>query len=1395
MYRIQGRLLVLGITITVLAILGCTTNRTGMIKPYSFQAASLDKEVFGAHFDYPLQFDAVTKGPKPIPGRLLVRVRAKDIKQLFKYSTPGDKNIRQVFSYLHRLPANLRLRDAEEIEHLKDGRMLLRLHLEKPSSPKDIQQLLRKTPFKLSKRTEFLRENQQLLDAILVEIQLGQLPFAERRLGFRSFPQLIRKSDLHKAFHDIGVRSVHRVFKMVEVPTANGAYQVVPMKSLMEQAKSRFPLRASRGHDHVKLPENMENWFLLQLDRKANLNRVAKVLKDLPEIETVEFDYPVQFHQSPQQEPEYGTQWALKSGAQWGIDVEPIWPYTAANTAVTIAVIGSGIKEDLDEFEGRIWQNPDPLEIPGDGIDNDGNGYADDITGITVGYPMPSSASPIIVDKHETMVAGIIAAAVNENQITGVVGNADVRLMNISLGRIPSCSGLAEAIQYATLEGADVINMSLGVPPHGLVAEAIQNALSKDGGIIMVASAGNDKVRVSQDYNLIGAHYPAWYDGVIAVGGTDINGHLWSEPFSNVGSNFGVGLDLVAPALDVQTITYTSTGQTAAELGSMTGTSASAALVSGVAALLIGKYPDLTAAEVRSQLRATSMDIIDPLGNGSNLVKDDIYTGSGLVNASHAVPTTQPNPVVVDLHVERISISSQMNGGIRNAVPDKPDLGITVQGDMATSWQLHYVEGDWPIEGVPESDQWVQINTPSEWADAIEIPRIDACYSFYPLCDNYLYTNVEDTYKGINTNILNTEGLTNRQIYTMRLTATDASGHTYTAYDWFMPVRAMLIFPPKNTPIPTRWGWPEIDGIVDTRPGATYNLSILPMTGPPNPDWQLSGLIPLMWPEYEINRGANFVRLSVGPRTYADNYPTFAAPPSGEGWHEIRLEVLSPSGSTEVDTQEIYIDNSGFTMRPGWPKNTSPDVTQMGAGIDSPKGIVVADMNGNEDYRIFVLYSRAFLCLKPGGEVQKLPLYAPSQRRAKHYPPAFLVEDLDGDGVKEIVVLGRNLGKPLPLPNYPDQSPPIYGDYDEYFFLLLRSDCTVNWHVSYPNANYHLLAPAKVTAGDIDGDNIKEIIAVQNVTNEEIGYLHVLDFNGQELPGWQVEIGPGPINDVAVVADIDNDGKDEIMLDHLRYVYEDTGMRKQGWPPADLAVNIWLYGGIQVRELDGNPDLEVIEYGTAYSGSEKRYAIDVRKHNGTRLPGNWPVYLDAPVVSKDLVGWGDGYFKSQTHIYVDTAQLVPGGNMEIAVAYDKIQVMDSNGSLGIFPEIVLDGEARGLKIMDVDSDGELEFVVMVLKLEDDDGYKMKAYGNLEAYKLNGTPLSNGKWPIRIAFDPWMALGNSVAIEDIDGDGQLEVINFLGHHPHQFKPVIDFSNLTGQDYQKLYQSVIEVLDIR
>ncbi len=257
--------------------------------------------------------------------------------------------------------------------------------------------------------------------------------------------------------------------------------------------------------------------------------------------------------------------------------------------SVIIAIIDTGIDDKHPDLAQQMWVNKG--EIPGDGIDNDGNGYIDDVHGwdfynndasichykSNTGAGQ-SQASPSDNDDHGTHVAGIIGAVLNNNKgIAGVASNIDVKLMSLKINGGPkgtgNIAGAIEAVKYAERMGADICNMSWGTAES---TDAL-NSMIKDSDMLFVAAAGNSGVD-----NNIYPIYPANldYDNVISVTFINPLGELTKS--SNYGSNT---VDLAAPGED---ITSTVVGNYA----TMSGSSMAAPHVTAVAALLYsyGEY-------------------------------------------------------------------------------------------------------------------------------------------------------------------------------------------------------------------------------------------------------------------------------------------------------------------------------------------------------------------------------------------------------------------------------------------------------------------------------------------------------------------------------------------------------------------------------------------------------------------------------------------------------------------------------------------------------------------------------------------------------------------------------------------------------------------------------------
>lgn len=277
-------------------------------------------------------------------------------------------------------------------------------------------------------------------------------------------------------------------------------------------------------------------------------------------------------------------------GNNWGLDMvnaPEVWAQGYTGQGVLVAVVDTGVDYNHIDLSGNIWVNSG--EIADNGIDDDSNGFVDDIRGWDF---VNNDNDPMDLDAHGTHVAGIIAAQNNGFGVTGVA--YDATLMPVTVIGNQSTQqyyqNLADGIRYAADNGANVINLSLRT--FGDIS-FVENAIEYAAGLgsVVVMAAGNDGD--SQPL------YPAYYadDWGIAVGAVNSNNQMAS--FSN---DAGITpLDyVVAPGVSVLSTTPGNTYQ------SFNGTSMAAPHVAGVAALILSANPDLTSTEVENIITGTA---------------------------------------------------------------------------------------------------------------------------------------------------------------------------------------------------------------------------------------------------------------------------------------------------------------------------------------------------------------------------------------------------------------------------------------------------------------------------------------------------------------------------------------------------------------------------------------------------------------------------------------------------------------------------------------------------------------------------------------------------------------------------------------------------------------------
>ena len=363
-------------------------------------------------------------------------------------------------------------------------------------------------------------------------------------------------------------------------------------------------------------------------------------------------------------DPQAGSQWALTK-----ISAQNAWNISTGSSSVVVGVIDTGIDYNHVDLAANIWTNAG--EVANNGIDDDGNGFVDDIHGYDF---VNRDGSPLDDNGHGTHVAGTIAAVGNNGVgVTGVTWSTQVMAMKfMDANGSGYLSDAISAVNYATMMrsrygvNVRVTNNSWG---GGSFSSALQNAIraSNSAGILFVAAAGN-----SGTNNDSSPQYPANYDApnVISVAATNQNDQLAS--FSNYGA---VTVDIAAPGVSIY-----STGRNNL-YATMSGTSMASPHVAAAAALAWAVNPNATVASVRDAILRGA----DPISSLSGKV----VTGGrlNLYNTVRLIGGSSPSgPVMTSLTVSPGTV--QLGSAITITGHGLSDSSGTITG-LYVSWDAN----------------------------------------------------------------------------------------------------------------------------------------------------------------------------------------------------------------------------------------------------------------------------------------------------------------------------------------------------------------------------------------------------------------------------------------------------------------------------------------------------------------------------------------------------------------------------------------------------------------------------------------------------------------------------------------------------------------------------------
>ena len=451
-----------------------------------------------------------------------------------------------------------------------------------------------------------------------------------------------------------------------------------------------FPI--DERHEERTRKAGLHRWYVLSFDSEVELEKAAKALAAISEVEVVQYN-SILSHQpsaavpaelgastrlavSAVNDPYFKDQWHYyntgsgiheKQVAGMDVNVKDAWQYCTGDPSIIVAVIDEGVDYTHEDLKANMWVNTG--EIAGNGIDDDGNGYIDDVHGYNhcTGGPISWNASGD--SGHGTHVAGTVAAVNNNSKgVCGVAGGDGsgngVRIMSSQLfsGKTKGTAEVsARAFKYAADNGAVIAQCSWGyeakdgVPQINsdllykrsagaeydgiLYFQSVKNSEVLDGGLV-VFSAGNDGLGQSG--------YPGGYRDFISVASTGCDG------MPAYYSNYGPGVNISAPGGDMKNhgnkggVLSTLPGN---KYGYMQGTSMACPHASGVAALGLSYAKQL--GKHYSLEEFTSMFLLSSNNFDKELEANDNFSfnypgkmGTGRIDALRMLMNVEGTPCV-----------------------------------------------------------------------------------------------------------------------------------------------------------------------------------------------------------------------------------------------------------------------------------------------------------------------------------------------------------------------------------------------------------------------------------------------------------------------------------------------------------------------------------------------------------------------------------------------------------------------------------------------------------------------------------------------------------------------------------------------------------------------------